>query len=71
MVSGSYDRVIRMWSLETGEEIWHAERTDKGRAIPGGNSHWPLGFTNGGKAVVLSLVASPATVLLPWARSTT
>lgn len=53
MATGSYERTIRLWNLETGKEVWRAKRTDKGIRFPADiGGHWPLGFTRDGKAVV-------------------
>ena len=53
MVSGSYDRTIRLWELKTGEVLWRARRENKGVRFPADiGGHWPLGFAHDGKAVV-------------------
>jgi WD40 repeat protein len=53
MVSGANDRTIRLWSMDTGKELWRAKRTSKGVRFPADiGRHMPLGFTHDGKAVV-------------------
>src|SRR5262249_49381130 len=53
MATGSNDRTVRLWSLETGQELWKAQRPiARERRIPDVGRHRPLGFTRDGKAVV-------------------
>jgi WD40 repeat protein len=50
---GSIDRTVRLWDLAAGEELWRARSTEKPGGFPGGGtSHYPLGFTYDGKALV-------------------